>query len=551
MSESSRPHLLGRAIAALAGGGMLAASFPPLGLWWCAPIAVALICFSTITTRRLRGAFGWGFFGGFVFFLLLLSWIRILGPDAWIVLGLVCALWFGLLGVLARLLVKLPYWPLWIAAAWVAQEALRGRIPYGGFPWGRLAYSQGSSPTIGFASLAGAAFVTFVIALMGALLCWAAMSVTSMRKGSDGTTNTRERVTTGRTPRIVAGALALVLALGTFGLVIPKPTEGETTDGPAVVTVALIQGGVPGAGLSAMSERRAVLNNHVRQTKQLAADVAAGKTARPELVIWPENSSDIDPFTDLSASESISEAARAIGVPILVGAVINSPRVPGTLWNVGIVWDPVDGPSDYYVKRHPVPFGEYIPGRSVLQRFISRFDLVPFDFSPGEEPGVLQVGPARLADVICFEVAYDDVVRDAVLGGGRAISVQTNNATYTTAEPGGAAQSQQQAAMSQVRAVEHGRAVMIAATSGITAFIDPAGRVVEQAPILDSTYLVAAVPLRDSVTVADRLGSWPELLVFLAALSGVSLAVLRHRRPTREHPSEVDGGRADLGDRDR
>jgi len=538
-------------LLAITGGALLAAAFPPLGWWWAAPLAVAALTASTVTTRRARGAFGWGFLGGATFFLLLLSWIRILGPDAWVALALVCALWFGLLGVVTRILVRLPYWPAWMAGAWIVQEALRDRIPYGGFPWGRLAYSQGDAPTVSFASLAGAALVTFVVALAGAMLCWAVLRVLAWNPPDA----VRMPTAPGREPRLgptpsAIGAVVLAIGLCIAGAAIPRPTDGQTTGGPASARIALIQGSVPGSGLNAMAERRAVLNNHVQETQRLAAQVDAGDVPAPELVIWPENSTDIDPLNDRAAGEAISSAAEAIGVPILVGAVVRSPTTPGTLWNVGIVWDPVTGPGDYYVKRHPVPFGEYIPGRSVLQRFISRFDQVPYDFSPGDTPGVLQVGPALLADVICFEIAYDDVVRDAVLAGGRAISVQTNNATYTTDQPGGAAQSQQQAAMSQVRAVEHGRAVMIAATSGITAYIDPAGKVIEQAPLLEASSLVVDVPLRDSFTIADRVGHWPEWLVFLVVIGGVSLSVVRHRRAERQNLESGPAGDDNLHNSD-
>ncbi len=541
MLKSSRAGLLLRLICAVAGGVLLAGAFPPLGWWWCAPLGVGLLTFVSITARNFRGTFGYNFLGGAFFFLFLLSWIRVLGSDAWLALGLVCALYIGLLGLLVRIVIRLPYWPAWVAAAWVVQEALRDRIPFGGFPWGRLAYSQGNSPAVGFASIGGAALVTFAVALSGALACWAVLHITG-RTTAFG--SNKEPAPAQERPERALAIVAIIGALAACfaGAIIPKPTGGQTAGGPSYARVALIQGGVTGTGLNAMAERRAVLDNHVRQTERLAVEVAAGRASAPELVIWPENSTDIDPLTDRAASEAISAAARTIGVPILVGAVVNSPTVPGTLWNTGIVWDPVTGPSDFYVKRHPVPFGEYVPGRSVLQRFISRFDRVPYDFSPGADPGVLDVGPARLAEVICFEIAYDDIVRDAVLGGGRAISVQTNNATYTTSDPGGAAQSQQQAAMSQVRAVEHGRSVMIAATSGITAFIDPGGKIVEQAPILESTSLVVNVPLRDSITIADRVGPWPELLVFLGVIAGVSFTRLRRIKARRSPRGDTTRG---------
>ena len=155
-------------------------------------------------------------------------------------------------------------------------------------------------------------------------------------------------------------------------------------------------------------------------------------------------------------------------MPVLVGALVDGPG--DQVSNTGIVWDPVTGPGATYVKQHPVPFGEYMPFRDVLRRLSDKVDLVPRDFARGERTGLLQVGPAAVGDVICFEVAYDGLVRDAVRAGGQLLVVQTNNATF-----GRSAQTAQQLAMGRLRAVEHGRAVLVAATSGISAVIAPDG----------------------------------------------------------------------------
>ena len=134
-------------------------------------------------------------------------------------------------------------------------------------------------------------------------------------------------------------------------------------------------------------ERRAVLDNHVTQTLALAQAVSRGDAPQPDVVVWPENSSDLDPYTNADARTAISTAARAIEAPVLVGAVITNPDDPATVLNVGIVWDPVSGPQERYVKQHPVPFGEYVPFRPLLTRLIGRFDLVPRDFVAGSAPG--------------------------------------------------------------------------------------------------------------------------------------------------------------------
>jgi apolipoprotein N-acyltransferase len=299
-----------------------------------------------------------------------------------------------------------------------------------------------------------------------------------------------------------------------LALVLPTPTSGRQ------VTVAVVQGNVPRLGLDAFAQRAAVLRNHADATHELAARVRAGEVPAPDLVIWPENASDLDPYTDPEAASLIDAAVRDVGVPVLVGAVTDGPG--RFVSNRGIVWDPGSGPGASYVKRHPVPFGEYIPFRSLVRHVTTKVDLVPRDFAKGGRPGVLTVGPARLADVICFEVAYDGVVRDAVRGGGRLVVVQTNNATF-----GRSGETSQQLAMGRLRAVETGRAVVVAATSGISAVIQPDGRVAARSGVFTRTVLVQRVPLRSAQTLATRLGALPE---YLLALLGLGAAVTGARR---------------------
>ena len=504
----SRPiELVVRTVAAISGALLIAVAFPPFHLAFLAPVGVAVTTGAWWRASRWT-AVGTGVIAGIAFNLVLLRWISVLGIDAWLALSLVMGLWWILMALGVAAITWWRWWPVGVASMWVLQEALRGRVPWGGFPWGRLAFAQTDSTFTAWASLFGAAAVTAVTALVGALMLLVVRAL-------------RQQEWQGA----VAGAIGAV-AITVLGALIPLPTAGQGA--PDRSTLAVVQGGVPRVGLDAMAQRRAVLNNHVNATLELAEQVAAGKQPAPAAVIWPENSSDVDPYVDPMAIAGINEAASAIGVPILVGAVLAAPT--DGLWNVGIVWNPGFGPADFYIKQHPVPFGEYLPGRDILTRLISRFERVPKDFLPGDRPGVLMLNDVRIGDVICFEIAYDAVVRDVVRAGGRVLVVQTNNATY-----GGTAQPAQQVAMSQLRAVEHGRAVVIAATSGITAVVAPDGRIVAQLPEFVSDSLVVDVPLRDDLTLASRLTIWPEVLISVLALLGWVAGARERRRRIRSN----------------
>jgi apolipoprotein N-acyltransferase len=265
-------------------------------------------------------------------------------------------------------------------------------------------------------------------------------------------------------------------------------------------------------------------------------------------VIWPENSSDIDPLVNTDAGELISAAAAEINAPILVGAVLEGPGRFVT--NAGIVWDPQRGPGAQYTKRHPVPFAEYVPMRK-LARFVNdKVDLVRRDFKAGDEVGTLDVGPAKVGDVICFEVAYDALVRDTVTGGAELIVVQTNNATFDKS-----AESAQQLAMVRLRAVEHGRAAIMSSTSGVSATVAADGTVLDESGLFTQATFVRALRLGHHRTLATTLAGGPEAVLSLAGLIPL-LAGVWLRRRTRGHSEKAesvepsDSDKAEPGDGD-
>ncbi len=472
------PAFLPRILVGAAAAALLALAFPPFDLLagWAAVPALAGLIGAFRGLRPARGAL-LGLLSGSVFFLALLDWMRVLGPDAWVLLALMCASFWAGAGALLPGLLSRRWWVLTVPLLWVVMEALRERIPWGGFPWGRLAFGQADTVLVGWAALGGPALVTFAVALAATALLAAWDAVRGQQPG--------------------AGLLwAAVIGMLVVGGALARGAGWGGPDGPTE-QIAIVQGNVPRLGLDFNAQRRAVLDNHVRETQQLALEVAAG-TRRSR---WPSSGrrtprTSTPCATPTPVSRSIA-AADAIGAPILVGAVAAQPRRPagedhpGAVLNVSLVWDPVTGPGETYVKRHPVPFGEYLPFRDILSRFITRFDRIPRDFAPGDEVGFLTMGPVPTGIVICFEIAYDDLVRDAVRAGGQVLVVQTNNATY-----GGTGQPEQQLAITRVQAVASGRTALVAATSGISAVIGPDGSTTWQTEEFTSDSTVTAVPMR-------------------------------------------------------
>ncbi len=498
-------------LAALSGVTMWLA-FAPVSIGPLAIVAVALFIAAVWRSSVRRGLLV-GLVTGLLFFVLLLSWMRVIGTDAWLILALYCALWFVLVGGASALVTRLPGAPVWVGAVWVLEETLRGRVPLGGFPWGDLAFSQPGTPLLNYVALGGSAFLSFmVVVIAGSVVA----ALAELRGGAQ------------RAAACWAvGALALIL----LPLVIPVATDGDEAGGESSAVVAIVQGGTPQFGMGAFDVRREVLDNHVAQTLDLAAAVAAGDAQQPDFVVWPENSSDIDPFTDPSAAAAITAAARAIDAPILVGAVITATSDPNGRWNVGVVWDPEKGPEQMYIKNHPVPFGEYIPFRDFLTRFIGRLERIPRDYLPGDQPGNLEIAGVPIGNVICFEVAYDEIVRAVVSGGARLITVQTNNATY-----GGTAQPDQQLAIERVRATEFGRTVVVAATSGVSAFIDPGSDLTATMEVGASGWLVEEVALRGQDTLATRIGGLVALILCVLAVGAIVMASAREWSNRRDDP---------------
>ncbi|MFF5445758.1 apolipoprotein N-acyltransferase [Streptomyces sp. NPDC012888] len=526
--RASRPALVARSAGAVASGVLLYAGFPPRTLWWLAPIALALLA-ACLHGRRARAGFGLGLLAGLGYLLPLLSWTgEEVGPVPWLALAAVEALFVALTGLGIAVVSRLPAWPLWAAAVWTAGEALRARFPFGGFPWGKLAYGQADGLFLPLAAVGGTPLLSFAVALSGFGLYATLLAARRQPR------RTAAAVAARRQPRRTAAAVAaLTVAAPLAAALAARPLVSDGAQA-GTATAAVVQGNVPRLGLDFNAQRRAVLDNHARRTVQLAEDVKAGKVPAPDFVVWPENSSDLDPFAEPDAYRVIDQAVKAIGVPVAIGSVL-APEDRPTLRNTMILWDPVKGPTTTYDKRKIQPFGERIPMRSFVRLFSSDVDRVRRDFGPGKDPGVFDMAGSRVGMVTCFEAAFDDAVRSTVRAGAQVIAVPSNNATF-----GRSNMTYQQLAMDRVRAVEHSRTVLVPVTSGVSAVIEPDGTVVQQTRMFTPDALVARIPLRTGETPATRFGPLVEYVLLAVAAGGLGWAAAARR--VRARSGSTDAG---------
>ena len=200
-----------------------------------------------------------------------------------------------------------------------------------------------------------------------------------------------------------------------------------------------------------------------------------------------------------------------------------------------------------YAKRQLVPFGEYIPFRNLISKVTSLTALQPQDFVPGHQTVVFNVGQIRLGDVICYEVAFDDLVRSEVTAGANVLSVQSNDATFEREGPI-TEESGQQLAMARLRAVEFDRALVYSSTTGYSAIIAPDGQVIEHSGLWQQAELEARVPLLTYQTLAERVGAGPEWVIVgattlaLCLATAQAVAARRRQRAARSADSPADAG---------
>jgi len=497
--------LWGAVLLAAAAGPVLDAGFPDKNLWPLTLVGIGLVL-PTLIGRRAGGSFLVGLVAGVSFYLVHIGWAtEFLGnvvpmvalvtlESLFFAVGAICItlayrwlprVWPSTVGRLLLL-------PVVVSGLWTAREALVSVWPYGGFAWGRVALSQSESPLASLFPWLGVSGVSFVMVAFVALVI--------------------EIVRAGR----ARGLVLSTVAVGVASVILAVPAFPLAMDGS--IRVAAVQG----AGKAAYLDQR-------EYGDLLAAQVDATQAIEDkkdvDVVLWPEGGTDIDPTQDPYASFVFDSIASEFDAPFISGAITSE---GDTTWNSSLLWIKGDGAVDKYNKRHPVPFGEYIPDRAIWRPFApDLIDLVQREYTPGVTDSVFDLGDVIVGVNICFDIVDDQLMTESVEDGAQVIFAQSNNADFGRTD-----ESVQQLAIARVRALELGRSVVNISTVGTSAIILADGETLDQLEWYKPGSMVADVPTSSAITPAVAGGRQFEWLVsafgLLVLLLGGASARRRH-----------------------
>ncbi len=448
-------------------------SFEPIGLWFLAPISYAIflrIC------RKGANLYRNAFLFGFLSSAITLWWAgKYVGLIPLAFLALLHGLFYLPLGLLGRYTTNI----FWFIPALLLIEEVRSLFPFGGFSWMRIAFSQADAPYASLISIGGAlALSAWVLTISATLI--------NFRKA-------------------FAFPLLLVILLPLLA--------NNSYSSEKEISFLGIQGNTPSVGLRFNDRAEAVFNLHLTETKKATrGDV--------DVIIWPENAIDVDPFANTRVSTSIESLTASLQTPLIAGAIT---RQSGQLENVSLMYNESGEVVSYYSKQYLTPFGEYIPLRS-LARLVSPYVDGVSDFSVGSRVENHNVKGFKLSPVICYELLSDSLVQSSARSAD-AIVAQTNSATFA-----GTSESAQQLNITRLRALENAREIVSVSTVGISAHIDINGEVLSRTEENIAAQLSGSVRANTSQTIANFLGGYaPALVIFLSMLFPIVLRIVRSR----------------------
>lgn len=483
-------------IAAFLAGAALDLAYPELG-WWPVAFVSVTIALWTLQGRSLPAAFLVSLVYGAAFYFTHLSWVsRYLGPIPWVALAGLESILFGAGGILIALAYRFATTtsryrsvvvPAWVAGLWVLRETVMGNWPYGGFPWARTGLALVDTPFSEAASWVGTTGLSFLLVF----ICASVLQALATRRWQEW-----------------MPAVAVILVT----LLVPLfPTEQAGT-----LRVGWVQGNGPSGYFDTKSA------GDILDAQEEASAPLAGQPM--DLLVWPEGSVDADPLKDPAAAARLDRLISDMRAPALVNAATTR---DGKTYNTSMLWGG-DGAVQLHDKANPVPFGEYVPDRWFYEAIVpDLIGLIQRAYAPGSNAPVMDVAGVRVGLAICFDVIYDDVIREGADAGAQLYVFQTNNADFR-----GTDENLQQLAIARMRAIETGRTLVNVSTTGTSQVIGKDGTVLSEIPVDTTGAEVTEVTLNDGTTPAVALMPWigPVLSVTSAlALLAAAFTISRSR----------------------
>ena len=471
-----------------ASGVLIARSVTYSDTWILLPIGIA-VWWAGTHKRQLSDYLFFSFSLAIAFWFARINWVTLVGIDAYIALAFLMSIIYGSSGYLMYKVRNLPLPFISYGLIFISMEALTDYFPFGGFPWGKLAYDSADAPWANLMPYGSSPLVAASVLLIAALMI---PSLGFLLQ------------------KAFSASLVFVILIAAFNLFLIDIDQSDKKES-GKIDLAIIQGSVPRSGLLFNEQKMEVLKYHVKETDNLLESNEKNYDA----ILWPENSIDVDPFRNREAGILVEDLVKKYEKPLISGAVVQEAY---GLSNSVLLWEPKDAKViDSYEKNRLVPFGEYIPFRNLISNYVNRFDLIPQDFIPGTRSNNLIVNNTLISPIICFEVAWNSSLIEQIKQGGQLISVHTNNATYAFSD-----QLEQQFMITRMRAMETGRDVVVTSTTGISAHINRKGDVlwaskefVPQSKIVTASLYSDITPAVKYASIIERLSLFGFVIPFI------------------------------------
>jgi len=495
-------------------GVLIALSIPPFGFWPLAWLGFAALALGMQgKTALTRGCIGFG--AGLGQYVVGLAWVSEFSIPGCIALMVLSALYFAVALVLVpssrfrSIAIGMP-------AAFILSDWVRARFPLGGFPLGGTSLGQSLSPLVPVTRLGGSLLLTSETVLAGVAIAQSVRVIVAWRaalsrsKPPGPSSRTAQKATI-----LLVGVSSVAIATPLVAWLSPSGKGGHLPE----LRVALVQGGGERGTRAIHTDPEVVFSRHMEAASTLSPPV--------DLLVMPEGILQ----TNVSFA-STADAAEVAGLAVRLSAsvIVGVEQDVGTrrYLNEVAAWSPSGQVVAVYVKNHLVPFGEYVPWRSLISSLFNVSD-VPLDAIPGHTSGYIDTPAAPLGVMISYEVFFDDRARGGVRSGGQVLIVPTNTASYRSSQV-----PAQELAAARLRSWETGRWVLQVTPTGYTAVVAPSGRVLERTTLGRQTVLKARVPRETGQTIYVKLGDAPvavgAALAFVLALKLARPNVRPYRR---------------------